>query len=298
MKEKNNQQRQRLKKLIRRNHASCYLILLKNGRTTSMGEHERKFSLQFFLLMNKEYSNNIFNLQEILLFRNFISLIKYLLQEPCQTVSYLFSVLTRLTYWLASWVTIDRLFVIFPPTSTALEKPCLSIGVSAVTALCLFSMHIHDFIYYTTIQHLSIGSKIYVANFNIHFISTYNYVATLIHYPLSFFIQVIAITLLIFLAARSRTKTSGGKRTFRQVLIKQFCSQKERYMTPMIIIRSALSQTILIFSLACTELTVWHRQTLLVTYLFSYTPQVLDFILYALPSTRYKKEFSETLFAR
>jgi len=109
---------------------------------------------------------------------------------------------------------------------------------------------------------------------------------------------VIGITLVIILAARSRNKTGNGKTSFRQVLVKQFHMQKELYLTPMIIILSGLPQTILTFSFACTQLTILHRSILLITYLLSYTPQVLGFILYVLPSTTYKKEFSETLIAK
>jgi hypothetical protein len=115
---------------------------------------------------------------------------------------------------------------------------------------------------------------------------------------LPFFIQIIAITLLIVLAARSRNKTTGGKITFRQALIKQFRTQKELYITPIIIILSSLPQTILTFSLACTQLTIWHRHLLLIAYLLSYTLQILGFILYVLPSSTYKKEFGETSLAK
>jgi hypothetical protein len=109
---------------------------------------------------------------------------------------------------------------------------------------------------------------------------------------------VIGITLVIILAARSRNKTGNGKTSFRQVLVKQFHMQKELYLTPMIIILSGLPRTILTFSFACTQLTILYRSILLITYLLSYTPQVLGFILYVLPSTTYKKEFSETLIAK
>ncbi len=33
--------------------------------------------------------------------------------QSCKMISYLFSVFTRLTYWLTSWVTIDRLLLLF-----------------------------------------------------------------------------------------------------------------------------------------------------------------------------------------
>jgi hypothetical protein len=120
----------------------------------------------------------------------------------------------------------------------------------------------------------------------------------LIHYLLSFFIQIIGITLLIVLVARSRNKTSGGKTGFREVLMKQSRTQKELYITPIIIILSASPQTILTFSLACAQLNIWHRHLLLITYLLSYAPQILGFILYVLPSTTYKKEFRETSLGR
>jgi hypothetical protein len=218
--------------------------------------------------------------------------------ESCKIVSYFFSVFTRLTYWLTSWVTIDRLLVILFPTSIALKKSRLAIGISIATLLCLFVMHIHEIIYYTTIQHLSTNSSICVTNFDTYLISAYNRVSTLIHYLLPFFIQIIAITLLIVLAARSRNKATSGKIAFRQVLIKQFRTQKELYITPIIIILSSLPQTILTFSLACTHLTIWHRHILLIAYLLSYAPQILGFILYVLPSSTYKKEFGETLLGK
>jgi hypothetical protein len=255
----------------------------------------RKFGVGNYLLI-------ITCLNKISLFCLFVKFIEINFRitnlGSCKIVSYLFSVFTRSTYWLTSWVTINRFFTSIFPMSTTLKNPVLSIGISVVSLLCLFGMHIHEIIYYTTVQHLSTDSCICVTNFDTHFIFTYNRVSTLIHYLVPFSIQIIAITLLIVFAARSRTKTTGGKITFHQVLIKQFQTQKELYVTPIIIILSALPQTILTFSLACTELTIWQRHILIIAYLLSYTPQVLGFILYVLPSTTYKKEFSETSTAK
>jgi hypothetical protein len=182
---------------------------------------------------------------------------------------------------LTSWVTIDRLLTVIFPTSTTLKIPRLAIGISIATSLCLFCMHIHEIIYYTTIYHPSTHSSICITNS----ISIYNRVSTLIHYLLPFSIKIIAITLLIVLAARSRNKAMGGKITFRKILIKQFQTQKELYITPIIIILSGLPQTILTFSLSCTQLNIWHRHFLLIAYLLSYVPQILGFILHVLPST-------------
>jgi hypothetical protein len=102
----------------------------------------------------------------------------------------------------------------------------------------------------------------------------------------------------IVLATRSRSKVAGKKMSFTQILKKQFFSQKELYVTPTIIIICALPQMILTFSFACTQLSDSQRHALLVSYLLSYIPQVLGFILFVIPSSAYKKEFSETTLAK
>jgi hypothetical protein len=187
--------------------------------------------------------------------------------------------------------------IIFP-TSSYLKNPRVSIGISVFTSIVLFGMHVHEIIYYTIIEHLSTGLSICVTNFDSKLISNYNRISTLIHYLFPFFIQVICITLLIVLVARSRMKTAGHRMTFGEVLKKQFETQKELYVTPTIIILSGLPQTILTFSFACTQLNDFQRHTLLCSYLLSYAPQVLGFILYVLPSTTYKKEFYETFIGK
>ena len=216
----------------------------------------------------------------------------------CKVISFFFSVFTRSTYWLTSWITVDRLLIILFPSSVSLKKPRRAIGISVITLIVLVGMHVHEIIYYTIIEHFPTGSSICVTNFDISVVSTYNRISTLIHYLLPFIIQIISITFLIVRVARSRVKTTGETITFGQVLKKQFQTQKELYVTPMIIVLSALPQTIITFSLSCTQLVDWQQHTLLGAYLFSYAPQMLGFVLYVLPSTSYKKEFGQTSFGK
>ncbi|CAF0861998.1 unnamed protein product [Adineta ricciae] len=133
--------------------------------------------------------------------------------------------------------------------------------------------------------------SICVANFYYPIVEVYNRVSTLIHYIMPFAIQVTCTILLLILTARSRSRTmTTGQNTFRQVFTKQLSPQKELFVTPTVIIFSALPQTILTFSLACTQLSGWKRHTLLTAILLTYMPQVLGFILYVLPSRTYTKE--------
>jgi hypothetical protein len=164
-------------------------------------------------------------------------------------------------------------------------------------------MHVHEALYYTTIKDLSYTSvniTLCVTDYRQSLVSTYNRVNVLLHYFIPFLIQMISITIMIIRIATSRARTSGSQRdTFAGLLKKQLKTQKELYVTPMIIILSSLPQTILSFSYACHELNQsWQRYTLLAAYFLSYLPQMLGFILYVLPSTIFSEEFRQTIIGK
>jgi hypothetical protein len=216
----------------------------------------------------------------------------------CKLFSYLLPVLTRSNYWMISWITVGRLLIILFPGSRALKDRQRAIMISVVTMLILFGMHGHEIIHSTIIRDALTGESMCVTNFNTPLSSTYDKVGTLIHYVVPFSVQVVSITFLIVLAARSRLKAVGEQRTFLQTLNKQFQMHKDLYIIPAIIILSALPEAIITFGLVCTELTSMWRHILLVAFLLSYSPQLLGFILYVLPSTSYKAEFGKTSLAK
>lgn len=221
----------------------------------------------------------------------------------CKVLSYLLSVCTRLTYWLTSFVTIERLCMVLFPTSVTLKKPCLALSLSAFALLMVCGMHIHEIFYYTTIEdpsHTSANATLCVTNYIQPLVSIYNRVNVLIHYFIPFLIQIISVTIMIIRTAVSRARASGGQReTFASLLQKQLKTQKELYITPMTIILSSLPQTILSFSYACNGLDrSWQRYTLLAAYFFTYLPQMLGFILYVLPSTAFSEEFRQTIIGK
>lgn len=216
----------------------------------------------------------------------------------CKTISYFLSIFTRSTYWLTSWITVNRLLMILFPTSTSIKSPRLATYFIIGTFVILLAMHLHEPLYYQTLRELDSSAIRCVTNFNHDVVEIYNRVNTLIHYLLPFCIQIISITLMLVLVARSRSQITGNQRTFGQVLKKQISTQKELYVTPIAIILSVLPQAILSFSLACTQLSHWKQHTLLVSLLLTYVPQILGFILYVLPSSAYRKEFGETTIAK
>lgn len=218
----------------------------------------------------------------------------------CKSLSYLLSVFTRLTYWLTSFVTIERLCMVTFPTSTVLKNPRLALEASAFAVVMVSGMHLHEVQHYTIIDDLSYTSaniNLGVANYVQPVVSAFNRVNVLLHYAILFLAQMFSITIMILQTAFSRARTNSNRHeTVADLFRKQLRTQKELYVTPMIIVLSSLPQIILSFSYACTELKhSWQRYTLLTAYFLSYLPQILGFLLYVLPSTSFSEEFRQTI---
>ncbi|UJR11567.1 hypothetical protein I4U23_015747 [Adineta vaga] len=210
----------------------------------------------------------------------------------CKIISYLLFVTTRATFWLTSWITCDRLHIVLFPSSTLFKRPNTAIRITIITLIIIAIMHIPDIVYTTT------SNNKCIINFEHPLISLYNRFNTLLHYLGTFTIQTLSITILIILVARSRKRVTGDEKNFLQMFKTMFNTKKELYVTPIIIVLSAVPQTILSFSLSCSELFIWQRHILLPAYLLSYAPQILGFILFVLPSKGYRIEFQKTKLAR
>ncbi len=218
----------------------------------------------------------------------------------CKLFSSLLSITVRVNYWLISLITIERLCAVIFPTKSTIKKPNTAFVLSFITILILCGMHVHEFLYHIIInanpQQINSSAILCVTNFEDKIVSTYNYINVLIHHLVPFVIQIIAITLLIVWAAKSRAKTSTSRTNdFSQILRKQFQTQKELYITPSVIIFAALPQLIFTSSFVCTELNyAWQRYGLLIAYLFSFIPQLFGFVIFVLPSSSYTTEFKKT----
>jgi hypothetical protein len=210
----------------------------------------------------------------------------------CRIISYMLSVSIRCSFWLTSLIAIERVCYVLFPFVTVLKKPLIATIITFITLPIVGVMHIHELIFYMKIIDLN-GQSACVVNFPLKF-RTYDRIIILTHYIIPFCIQILSITVLIILAARSRSRASDNRDTFIEYLKQQFKSQKELYITPSVIILSGLPQTILSFSFACLELVSWQQHALLIAYFLSFAPQLLGFVLFVLPSTNYMKEFEAT----
>jgi hypothetical protein len=202
------------------------------------------------------------------------------------------SISIRCSSWLTSLIAIERVSYVLFPYSTVLKKPRVAMIITIITILIVGIMHIHELIFYRKLIDLN-GQSICVVDFSLNF-RVYDRITVLLHYLIPFSIQILSVTILIILAARSRSRTSNNRDPFIEYLKRQFRGQKDLYIPPIIIILSSLPQTILSFSFACLELILWQQHSLLIAYFLSFAPQLLGFVLFVLPSSIYMKEFQST----
>jgi hypothetical protein len=253
----------------------------------------RKLGVGKYLLVNSVLSQGTLFLLFIKTIQNIFR--STLTTVSCKIISYMLSVFTRSSFWLISWVTLERLFIVISPLNTLFKTPRFTWTTIFITFIIVGSQHIHDLIFYIALEDTN-EQMICVGNFAENW-STYNRITLIIHYILPFAIQIVSITVLIILTARSRSNATT-KNNFIQLLKQQFDSQRELYVTPLIIILSGLPQALFSFIFACTELSIWQRHVLLTAYFLSYAPQWLGFVLFVLPSTTYLNEFQETQLAK
>ncbi|CAF1530044.1 unnamed protein product [Adineta ricciae] len=104
----------------------------------------------------------------------------------CKVVSYLLSVCTRSTYWLTSWIAVDRLLLVLFPAGILLKRPRLAIYSSLITLVGLLAMHVHEIYVYRIIRDPDLSVSLCVIDIDRDVILNYNRVNTFIHHMLPF----------------------------------------------------------------------------------------------------------------
>lgn len=222
----------------------------------------------------------------------------------CKILSFLLSSLTRIIYWLMSFVTIERMRIVSFVNTGRMKTPKVALSLSLLVTLIIAGMHIHELVYYSIFsdpsQPLS-SITTCITNYMQSTVSTYNRVNIIIHHFVPFLIQLFSILILIVQTARSRARTiqNYNRNVFITILKKKFQLYKEHLILPTIIIFSFLPQAIFSFTYICTEFTdAWKRYLLLTTYFLTFLPQILGFLVYVLPSPSYKEEFFKTFLGK
>jgi len=215
-------------------------------------------------------------------------------QSLCKSLPYLMTVFKNISTWLMTFVTVERaLAATWPIQSRPLRTPRFAVIVTTIMLLCMF-VSLHTFIaeyklvvrpdhsYASCVREIPLHRKIVVQY------------TSLAHQLAPFLINFIAGLMVIINIGRSKATSHHVSRL--NTIAKQARERADLLVGPIICFISALPQLIILFLDACTyEQNAWFVYLTLATYYFSFTPQIIIFFIYVIPSPLFRQVlFSET----
>ena len=126
-----------------------------------------------------------------------------------------------------------------------------------------------------------------------HSIQTYNTAILFIHLVAPFIINLASALFIIFGIARKRS-VAQTKQTYKEHLFGQFNEHKQLIISPIILLILSLPRLVIALLSGCTKITR-NPWLYLVGYFISFTPSMLIFIIFVLPSDLYRKTFKQSL---
>jgi hypothetical protein len=113
------------------------------------------------------------------------------------------------------------------------------------------------------------------------------------HFCVPFLINLISPLIIIITAAKSRSN-SQEQQSYTQSLCDQLRHHKHLFISPFILFLLALPRLIISFLSGCMK-SARNPWLYLIGYFISFTPSILTFVVYVLPSKTYKQEFSKSI---
>jgi hypothetical protein len=209
----------------------------------------------------------------------------------CILVDVCLRILLALSEWLNACVATERMINVIKGTGfDKKQSRKISKWIILIVFIFLILTHIHDPIHRKLIDDIDIDEKRiwcfikYSSSINI-----YNSFLTLFNFLIPFSINIISSIWIIL----SRTRTRGiiqTDRTFQQHLYHQIKEHRHILIAPFVLILLNLPRLIISFVNGCMK-SSREPWLYLCGYFLSFIPSILTFIIFILPSKKYKDEF-------
>jgi len=215
-----------------------------------------------------------------------------LLTIQCYSLDYLLQICLFMNTWLNGCVAMERAFNIIKGTRFDKRKS-KSIAKYMICYLLLMITisTIYDPIHRQLIDDeqeriwciVSYSSKLAVFNQFIH----------MFHFFVPLLLNMISVLIIIILATKRR-QTVQSELSYQQILSQQMRFNRHLLISPYILILLALPRLIISFVAGCMESNT-NPWIYLISYLVSFIPSMLIFIIFVSPSKLYKEEFGKTV---
>jgi len=210
---------------------------------------------------------------------------------PCVFFEYAIRVLPSICDWLNSFVSMDRAAsVLFFEHFTKKRSIKLAKIIIPFLSLLICLSLLHDPLHRKIIiDPRASGRSWCVVNYNNTRLETYDVFLTLTNYIAPFACNIIAAAAILFYTARSKSVT--GHAAFNVTFRKQFFLYKHIIVGPISAVLVAAPRLVFVFWFRClTTVENWESNALLTGYLISFIPQMSSFLLYVIPSKKFKTD--------
>jgi len=125
-------------------------------------------------------------------------------------------------------------------------------------------------------------------------VQTYNTITLFIHLVVPFLVNLFSALFIIFGTARRRSTTRTNKKSFKEHAVNQLRQHKQLLISPFILLLLALPRLIMSLISGCVDPSE-NPWLYLCGYFISFTPPMLIFTVFVLPSKLYRKTFKDSM---
>jgi len=125
-------------------------------------------------------------------------------------------------------------------------------------------------------------------------VQTYNTITLFIHLVIPFLVNLFSALFIIFGTARRRSTAKTNKKSFKEHTINQMREHKQLLISPFILLLLATPRLIMSLVSGCVDPSE-NPWLYLSGYLVSFTPPMLIFTVFVLPSELYRKTFKDSI---
>jgi len=125
-------------------------------------------------------------------------------------------------------------------------------------------------------------------------VQTYNTITLFIHLVIPFLVNLFSALFIIFGTARRRSTAKTNKKSFKEHAVNQIREHKQLLISPFILLLLAVPRLIMSLISGCVDPSE-NPWLYLCGYLISFTPPMLVFTVFVLPSELYRKTFKDSI---
>jgi hypothetical protein len=207
----------------------------------------------------------------------------------CRIIDYFLRFLLSTGDWLSACVAMERTMNVLKGIHFSKTK---SKQIAKWVILFIFiltiSTYIHDPIYRDLIDDKQEQRTWCITSYSSS-IQKFDWAINILHFSLPFLINLSTSIIIIISRARIRSNTQK-KQTYQKLLREQLRHQKHLLISPLILFVLALPRLIISFVSGCMK-SARNPWLYLIGYFISFTPPMLTFFVFVLPSKIYKEEF-------